>query len=244
MFKKLTISFLTLVSLKTHGFAPEALESKFILGTTDYFIDLGIDRTDNQWRSLYHDFSFHVGWFKESAIWSFGFQKSEELESSSSESFYVRYDWLVGQSSSISFKFLHDNWYWLNTGRESLGIEYNILEQSSYYLTLGYYHRWTKQTWDDDPYNPLHFNNEDSEGFFTLIYGFLFDSEYGTYSIDINNRDDFNYYTSDFWALDSKLYLNSSAEGTLYFKASIRFTGLMGLTLYPGSFLIGMGYSF
>ncbi|HEX4925532.1 MAG TPA: hypothetical protein VFV50_15670 [Bdellovibrionales bacterium] len=173
------------------------------------------------WRDVYQGAQFELGLPAGTNYASFGARSSLSPEWGDRDAYYARFDYVMLQASSLSFKWMHENWRYIASAKESIGLEYNVFfgfngRKSGMYGTFGGYYRWLKQRWNDPWWSPLNLNTEDHEGYFVFVLGWQ--SSIGTsgsyFTFDVNNRDPFSYYTMDNLAFD--LGLNIDLGRTLW----------------------------
>jgi hypothetical protein len=195
------------------------------------------------WLPNYNSLEGIFGYKSDSHLYIMGYQASENLDEVQRDAWFIKYEYLLS-NASISFKYIHNNWYWISSGKESLGLSFNLNTSWGGYSNFGYYHRWLKQAWNSSPYSPFNFNTNDKDGFFIFNLGWSFEYSGSILTVDFNNRDAFNYYSADNWALDSKYYMLINNDLAFTTTLSIRFTGLWGAAPYPGSGHLAVGLEF
>lgn len=208
------------------------------------FGEINLTSQDSYWNSFYRSADFSLGKSEKQHEYSFGYKSSLDPETNKRDAWYVRYDYNFSKGYSVNFKFIHENWYWLTSAKESMGLAYNVNTDLGLYYSVGYYFRWLKQSWDDDPYIPFTFDTDDKEGFLTLLLGIAFDNGHDYWTLDFNNKEAYSYFSADNWAVDFKYHLKTGSSSYLTFLLGVRFTGIMGLSPYPAATYTGLGLQY
>lgn len=236
--------FSILCALASYGAPTESLSQWGVQKKSrEYFVELETVTTHSYWTDGYSYADVIMGFGKEQ-IYSFGYKASLHTSENRRDAWFLRYDFLFGEQNSLSFKYIHENWYWLSSGKESIGLSFNSMTSWNFYYTVGYYFRWLKQSWDRGAYAPFTFSTDDKEGFVVLVLGWKFELSSGSFwTVDFNNRDSFSYYSSDNWAVDFKYYLPSDTF-TISILAGFRLSGLFGLAPYPATGYGGLGVEY
>jgi hypothetical protein len=133
------------------------------------------------------------------------------------DAYFLRYDLTVFQTSSLGLKLIHENWRYISSSKDSIGIDYNIYFgsprlRSGVYVSLGGYYRYLKQRWNDPWWTPTNLNTQDQEGYALFVLGVQgsLGNSGSFFTFDINTRDHFSYYNMDNMAFDLALNLDSN----------------------------------
>ena len=160
--------------------------------------------------------------------------------------YLLRYDWMVGQQSSLSLRWTHEEWKYIATSKESFGFEFNVanpLQSGGLYLAAGGFYRLVKQRWNSPWWSPFNFNTEDRDGFISGLIGWKFSlGERNLYTFDMNIRDTFSYYSLDHIAFDNNFYF--SGGGNFYWRIllGVRTSADWVGTMYPAIYYGGIGF--
>lgn len=164
----------------------------------------------------------------------------------------MRYDYTFGGTQSVSLKWLHNDWNYMASAQENIALEYNAYVPveslgTGGYFTLGIYQRWLKQSWNNNYQNPFSLDTDDTSMFLAATFGILFKvgSEGSFITIDLNNRDTFNFYNSDDVGTDLSYYWKLESENFIRLIAGTRWSGFF--TFLPGyatTNYVGAAYSF
>ncbi|MBX9765740.1 MAG: hypothetical protein K2X47_00590, partial [Bdellovibrionales bacterium] len=137
-----------------------------------------------------------------------GFQIQTSSNPSDRSAAFLKTDWRFAEASQLSVKYTYSAWNYLSSSRDLLTFEYSSFfpfgKMSGVYLSVGYFHRWLRQSWDKNWAQPLNLDTEDHMGFISLLIGWQW--EFGTdnyWTIDINNREPFDHHNLDHAAIDS-----------------------------------------
>ena len=246
LFRWSLLSLLLLYSLNGLCVPSEGLNQWGILKSKATLpFELSLSEQQSYWSSNYQSASIVSGYSsKQAHMFLVGYQAATQSLDNQREAWFLKYESLFGTDNSVGFKYLHQNWMFLGTGIESLGLSYNTKTNIGYYHSWGYYFRWTKQQWDPYPNRAFNFDTDDGDGFFIVNAGWYFELNSGTLTVDVNNRDYFAYYNSDNWALDFKYYIGKNSSFTVTTTLSLRFTGIFGLAVYPGSGYFSFGIEY
>lgn len=199
--------------------------------------------TQSSWTDEYKYGEFLIGAGRTNNL-LLGYKSSFDDKNNKRDAWTMRYDLVVGDHNSFSLKYIHQNWYWLEAGKESVGLAFNSSTKIGFFYTIGYYVRWLKQKWDPSPYSPFNFETDDEEGFPILVFGWKYLMKGKSYwTLDLNNVDNFSYYSADNWASDFKYFIPIKSY-TLTFSAGIRWSGILALAPYPATGYLGTGISF
>jgi hypothetical protein len=159
--------------------------------------------------------------------------------------YFLRYDWMLGRTTSLSFKWAHADWKYISTSKDSYGLEFNTMWlwglDSGIYMSAGGYYRLLRQRWDEDWWVPFNSQTKDREGYFTAAIGMKYQmTDELFYTMDINTRDAWAYYGLDNVAWDLAFYFGKDG---LYFKLTggIRSSATWVGTVAPANQYIGFG---
>lgn len=226
---------------------PEGFENFVIMRSTQSLSSITMNWNYPYYRAEYYNIEFLNSENKDSSIDTWGLYLSLSPDGLERDGYFYRKDFKWGQYSSISFKYLHEDWRYIVTGKESLTLawnHYNDWNGRGLYLNFGYYHRWLKQRWNTNQYIPLTFNTEDNEGYLSFILGYkgmTIDDCFWT--IDINSQNQFSNFHFSNVALD--ISYNILSDGILlrsYFSARTA-SYFVGAPAYS-SFHLGIGLVF
>ncbi len=149
------------------------------------------------------------------------------------DAYFLRYDFTFYEAThSFSLKLAHEDWKYINTGKDTIGFEINALEplgtNSGFYGIIGYYHRWLTGRYSDKWWVPFSGDTNDKEHYFTLAGGFKIgfgEESYAT--LDINVRDTYRYHHFDSPATDFALHIGLGENFYLRGQTGIRWTSVL-----------------
>lgn len=157
----------------------------------------------------------------------------------------MRYDQTFW-NQSVSLKLVHTDENFLRTAKNVISATYNgtfmLGKKTQIYVTGGIYYRFNLNTWNTPTWNPINFNTEDREYFFEGTLGLLVPmGAQSSATFDINNRDAFNSYNTDFTAIDIALNLAVTPRFTLRLINSLRMSAFFMGTADVASETIMLG---
>lgn len=161
--------------------------------------------------------------------------------------YFTRFDLGIGQDSSFSVKWAHEDWKYISASKDALGAEGNFVWRLSdfgdgFYCVFGANYRYIKQRWDSPWWAPLNTNTKDREWYFTGVAGFkIMLDDISFYTIDANIRDAFSYYPLDNVAFDGKLYLGNGRGSFFNIFGGVRTSAIWVGTIYPSNYYAGIG---
>lgn len=226
---------------------PEGFENVTLLGrgTASKYYSAAITHQKPIWRSSFQSAQYYFGLPVGSDYFTAGVRSSITPSWGDRDAYFLRYDFVMLKSSSFSFKWMHENWRYISTSKESAGFEYNLFygaegRRSGVYLSLGYYHRWLKQAWNDPWWSPFNLDTQDQEGYatFTLGWQTAFGTNGSYFTVDMNSRDPYSYYTMDNIAFDLGLNFNAGkfiVRTVVGMRTSALFMGTGAVSEYYGS---------
>jgi hypothetical protein len=161
---------------------------------------------------------------------------------------YLRYDLILWGLTSVALKYIHEEWRYLSSSKETWSLDYNFLVpvgqgRSGFYMTFGAYYRFLKQRWDAPWSSPFNYNTRDQEWFFHSVMGWQFAlGSSGTYlTFDWNLRDQFSYYNFDNMAFDSSIHFDGGDHFIFKLDFGIRTSALTMGAGYPAEYFGGLG---
>lgn len=224
------------------AFPPEGFESYglYLKESSNTRVYLQGENRNSYWKTEGLGYSIIGDYLNESENqWTFGYyQNSDEINSNQS-AYFVRYDLIPWESHSLSLKYLHQDWYYIESGQENIGLEFSGIfpmefARSGFYYSIGFYYRWLKQNWNQDANKPFTFATQDKSGFACFTVGFQKKlSNKGSFlTFDYNNRDAFNYQNADSWATDLSLNIAIGKKNFLKIYYGVMWGGTF--TFLPG----------
>ncbi len=181
-------------------------------------IHLGISYNWQNFIDPYPTYPLQFGyWYLKNLYFSSGLQLSSGQNSGDRLAYYFRNDWFFGESSSISIKYLHEDWYYIQSAKESIGLElnssYQILgKKLVFYYAFGAFHRWLKQEWNENTHTPFYFKSDDESGFLTSLLGWLYNLNQNAYGFEVYTRDTFSYYNTQYINAKAYYLLRSNSD--------------------------------
>ncbi|GEM_PF-3726828 len=234
--------FLASISSIAYGLPPEGLEGYGIYSkeSANYHVYLQGENRNSYWKTEGLGTSIISDYLNESGNqWTLGFYQNADTVNSNHLAYFVRYDLIPWETHSLSLKYLHQDWYFIESGQENIGLEFSgyfpfELARSSFYYSIGFYYRWLKQSWNQDAHKPFSFQTEDKSGFPTFTLGFQKElSDDGSFlTFDYNDRDAFNYQNGDSWSTDLSVNISFGEERFLKLYYGVMWGGTF--TFLPG----------
>lgn len=232
-----------------HALVPEGVENFGILnaGKPTAGVGSALTYTNPVWTTDYEslDVIGNAPIFNGNLL-TFGGQVTVANKWGDRTGYFFRYDQLLGGTSSVSLKWGHSDWKYIQSSRDSYGLEFNKVWQNedkgAIYFSIGGYYRLLRQRWDEDWWVPLNSKTKDREGYFTVLLGMKsMLNENSFYTVDMNIRDAWAYYGLDNFAWDLSFYFGG---GGLYFKVfgGIRSSATWVGTAYPAQQYVGFGF--
>lgn len=145
--------------------------------------------------------------------------------------YYLRYDFRFGEQSSISLKYLHEDWFYIDSAKESWGLEYNsafdfVQNTWGFYYSIGIFYRWLKQSWNDNPHSIFNYDTEDQSAFLSLLFGWRKIDNERHWGFEMHNRDAFSYYNTNHVNFEV-YYTFLSTYDAISIYTNMKTTGLM-----------------
>lgn len=243
------VALVTLTSSVAFSFVPEGFENFAILnlGMPSTGVSSQLQYTNPIWSadSESLDVVGNTPLFEDNLL-TFGGQATVANKWGDRTAYFLRYDWILGDTTSLSFKWAHADWKYVMSSKDSYGVELNSMWQwgmdSGVYFGFGGYYRLLRQSWDEEWWVPFNSRTKDREGYFTAILGMKHQMTMSSfYTFDINVRDTWAYYGLDNVAWDLAFYLGGRG---LYLKvtAGLRTSATWVGTMYPASQYVGFGF--
>lgn len=246
--RKTVFLYLLLMPGVSLSAVPEGLENFGLLnaGSPSTSLSTLISYTNPAWSSDYSSFESIGSTPLGGDLLTFGGKVTIANEYGDRSAYFLRYDWILGGTNSLSLKWSHEDWKFISSSKDSFGLEYShyfsVAGSVSAYFSFGGYYRYLKQKWNDPWWGPLNLNTKDRETYFTGTAGFQSKwSESFFYTFDINIRDAFSYYSLDHVAYELNLYMG--AKG-FYWKlyGGVRTSAVWVGTAYPAIVYGGLGF--
>lgn len=236
-----------LICSVSFGFVPEGLDNFGLnghgQGTTS--ISTAIDYRNVKWLSDYESFQLIAGIPVGSSQLTYGGRATVANTWGDRTSYFARYDLRFGDTSSLGLKWIHTDWKFISSSKDTLAFDFNSFfdwgPKSGFYVSIGGYYRWLRQRWNDPWWTPFSFSTQDQQGMMQACVGWqksLGKESYLTF--DINTRDSFEYYNLDNMAID--LSINIGGGPGFYWnlfggtRTSASFVGtMMASEIYAGA---------
>ncbi len=231
---------------------PEALEGLLISSKNQGTrANLSLQSTESLWRSEGASVSATVD-FITAARNSFTigyYQTLDDYSSPAKNAYFLRYDFTIMGTQSISLKWLHNDWNYIPATQENFALEYNgfLMVESlgtGAYYSVGVFKRWLKQVWNENYQNSFSFSTEDTSLFAVATIGISYRLGGNLITFDFNNRSTFNFYNADDVGTDFTYYWQFSNGSFMRILLGTRwasfFTYLPG---YATTSYLGVGYS-
>lgn len=214
-------------------------------GTASSYYSASIADQKPVWRQEFQSAQYYWGTPVGTNYFTAGARVSFTPSWGDRDAYFLRFDYRVFQSTSFAFKAMHENWRYISTAKESAGLEYNTFfgldgRKSGMYATFGYYHRWLKQAWNEPWWAPTNLTTSDQEGYFLFALGWqtAFGTSGSHFTLDMNNRDPYSYYTMDNIAFDLGLNIDAGKliwRVVLGMRTAALFMGTGSVSEYYGS---------
>ena len=224
------------------AFPPEGLEGFAIYSkeSTDYHVFLQAEKRNSYWKTEGLGTSIMADYVTEAENqWTLGFYQNTDKINDNEIAYFARYDLIAWETHSVSLKYLHQDWYYIESGQENIGLELSgafplEFSRTSFYYSIGFYYRWLKQSWDQDAHKPFTFKTEDKSGFgsFTLGFQKQLTSNGSFLTFDYNDRSAFNYQNGDTWSTDLGINIAFRKDRYLKFYYGALWSGVF--TFLPG----------
>lgn len=241
-----------LPSLLTCGIAwslpPEGLESFALIGSgqsTSITTHLGY--VSPKWTSNYQTLNAYFGrpTFSKGFL-TYGASVTVGENFGARDAYFVRHDFQLISTNSISIKLLHEDYKYIPSGHDSVAIEFNNYiawtEGSGTYLSVGIFNKWNKYMWNGPWWIPMYLNTNDSYAFFTATLGFKkLIGERSFFTLDANTRDPFSYYSLDHVGFDWNLNLAVGESSFVRILLGLRTTAFWMGTMTPSSYQAMIG---
>lgn len=153
------------------------------------------------------------------------------------DAYYLRFDFKSGSQTTFAIKWIHQNWYYIMSAKETIAMDYNssftLGGGFALYGTFGIFYRWLKQRWHPAPLDALRFDTNDQEGYFQGIFGIKYLHATTFWTLDINNRDRFSFYNGDNLGVDFTLNIPWGSTTLFQWLLGARFSSWLAGTAYP-----------
>lgn len=238
--------------LNAHSSVPEALEGLLVSAKNQGSRrNFSLQSTESLWRSEGASFSatadiitaarnsFTLGYY----------QTLDSYTSPEKNAYFLRYDFTIMGTQSISLKWLHNDWNYIPAAQENFALEYNgfLMVESlgtGAYYSIGVFKRWLKQVWNENYQNPASFQTEDTSVFAVITLGLSYRVGGNLITFDFNNRSTFNFYNADDVGTDLTYYWQFSNGSFMRILMGTRWSSFF--TYLPGyatTSYLAAGYS-
>ncbi|MGE3973966.1 MAG: hypothetical protein AB7F59_05515 [Bdellovibrionales bacterium] len=252
LFCTFVVAAVLLTSGVSIALPPEGFENFALIGRGKGTRSLAIDGMYNRpaWRSDSESLQFYAGWPTENKNYlTVGARSLAAPQFGDRFAAFARWDWTFFDVTSIAIKYIHEEWRYIATSKETWALDYNFFipfgeQKTGFYFSLGAYYRWMKQRWNDPWSSPLNYNTKDQEWFFQSVMGWQVGlGDTGSYmTFDWNLRDQFSYYNFDNMAFDLSLNFDGGDSFLFRLTSGVRTSALTMGTGYPAEYYGGMGF--
>jgi hypothetical protein len=148
------------------------------------------------------------------------------------DAYFGKFDYTFW-GSSIGLKILHEDFRYIEAGKNSVGADFNtffrIGATSGLYLSIGGFYRVINYRWNKNSWSPASFDGEDRQSNWQGCFGFYKAGLIGSSltTLDINTKDSFSYYNMDNIAVDLGMHWGD-AKSMLKLAGGVRLSGVSG----------------
>lgn len=229
---------------------PEGFESFGIInnGTLTRSLTSHVGFVNPRWVGDYETFQFYYGTpTYSSGYLTVGAGLTVGNSFADRNAYFLRHDFLFLSRSSLSLKFMHEDFNYIPSGHDSVGIEVNSFvpwgEKTGSYFTIGIFNKWNKFVWNGPYWIPFYLNTNDSYAFFNGTFGIKYGfGQRGYWTVDISTRETFSYHPLDHVGFDLNISLPIGQSSYFRILNGIRTSAFFMGTMTPATYFTMLGF--